>query len=169
MRRSGQTRRWVSMSAAFVVLVSAAISWVAPAGAVDAPIYAGISIDGATGDWAGVPSTTMTLIRPGATTERIVNGLEWKAVHDDAYVYFLFLVTDDYDYNATNHDLSAAVAILFQIDSAATPDMGGGNGNVDIWHWELDCGPGVLSGYSLGGGNDPACNFDDEWASSISI
>jgi len=159
---------WKRVLLATVLFVSATIALAAPAAAVAAPIRTGITIDGLVGDWAGIPSTTTTLIRPLATTERMVNGLEWKVAHDDANIYFLFLVNDDYDYNATNHDLSAAVAVLFQIDPAATPDMGGGNGNVDLWHWELDCGPGVLSGFNLMSGNDPQCNLDDEWANSTS-
>ena len=127
--------------------------------------FGGIVVDGLAGDWAGVPGTTLTIIRPLATTERMVDGLTLKVAYDDANIYVLLMINDDYDYNATNHDASAAIAVLWQIDPLATPDMGGGNGNVDVWHWELDCGPGVLSGYYLGSGNDPDCNLDDEWAS----
>jgi hypothetical protein len=41
-------------------------------------------------------------------------------------------------------------------------------GKVDIWHWELDCGPSVMSGGVTGipGGNDPPCNLDDEWSTT---
>ena len=135
---------------------------------VSIPKYNGIVVDGLVGDWAGIPATNLTLIRPLATTERIVDGLSLKLAYDDANIYVLAMIKDDFDYNATDHTQSGSLAVLWQIDPAATPDMGGGNGNVDIWHWELDCGPGVLSGYNLGSGNDPACNLDDEWASSIS-
>ena len=66
-----------------------------------------------------------------------------------------------------DHFRSAALAVLWQIDPAATPEMGGGLGNVDIWHWELDTGPGVpAGGPDYASGNDPQGNFDDEWASS---
>ncbi|MEE9198713.1 MAG: ethylbenzene dehydrogenase-related protein [Dehalococcoidia bacterium] len=38
---------------------------------------------------------------------------------------------------------------------------------VDIWHWELDCGPGELSGGNdAPSGNDPDCNFDDEYSTT---
>ena len=38
-------------------------------------------------------------------------------------------------------------------------------GVVDIWHWELDCGPGEMTGGGdRGSGDDPECNFDDEYA-----
>lgn len=40
-------------------------------------------------------------------------------------------------------------------------------GLVDIWHWELDCGPGeVAGGGGIPGGNDPNCNLDDEYATT---
>ncbi len=134
---------------------------------VSARKYDGIVVDGLVGDWAGITGTTLTLIRPFATTERLVDGLTLKVAYDDANIYVLAMVSDDFDYNATDHERSGSIAILWQIDPAATPDMGGGNGNVDIWHWELECGPGVPSGYNLSGGDDFACGFDDEWASSI--
>jgi len=149
-----------------LVLVSAVMLPASADVSVNATKFHGIVIDGFADDWSTIPGTTMTLIRPLATTERIVDGLTLKVAYDDANIYVLVLVQDDYDYNATNHDLSPALAVLWQIDSAATPDMGGGLGNVDLWHWELDCGAGVLSGYNLLSGNDPDCNLDDEWSSS---
>jgi hypothetical protein len=45
--------------------------------------------------------------------------------------------------------------------------MGGGAGYVDIWHWELDTGPGVVAGFNLQSGDDPVGNLDDEYALSI--
>lgn len=134
---------------------------------ITAQKYEGITVDGLTGDWSGVSGTTVTMIRPFATADRMT--AEVKIAYDDANIYVLLLVNDDYDYNATDHDKSAAVAVLFQIDSAATPDMGGGKGNVDIWHWELDQGPGVVVGFNLTSGNDPIGNLDDEWANSTSF
>ncbi|MFQ5836585.1 MAG: ethylbenzene dehydrogenase-related protein [Candidatus Bathyarchaeia archaeon] len=44
--------------------------------------------------------------------------------------------------------------------------MGGGNGYVDMWHWELDVGPGVVAGFNLDSGNDPVGNLDDEYSLS---
>jgi len=166
--RRRKSNTWM-LAAALVTTLTLGLVAVPPTAAdvsVNADKYAGIVIDGQTGDWAGIPGTTMTIIRPLATTERLTNALTVKLAYDDANVYVLVTVNDDFDYNATDHDFSAALAVLWQIDPAATPDMGGGLGNVDIWHWELDCGAGVLSGYNLTGGNDPDCNLDDEWSSS---
>lgn len=46
-------------------------------------------------------------------------------------------------------------------------------GMVDIWHWELECAAGEVSGGATSGpgegsdpGNDEVCNFDDEWATA---
>ena len=40
-------------------------------------------------------------------------------------------------------------------------------GMVDIWHWELDCGPGLVSGGNdTPSGNDPDCNLDDEYSTT---
>ncbi len=139
---------------------------------VTAEKYTGITIDGQIGDWAGVPGTKITLIRPSITTERITDGLELRTAYDDSNIYILVLISDDYDYNATDHHNSAAIAVLFAIDDAATPEMGGGNGYVDIWHWELDQGPGVVVGFNLveepgREGNDPIGNLDDEYSLSV--
>lgn len=152
-----------------IALAALVVPLSAPASAdvsVSAPKTFGIVVDGQVGDWANVPGTTLTMIRPNATSERLENALTIKVAYDDAYIYVLATVVDDYDYNATDHDLSPALAVLWRIDAAARVDMGGGRGNVDIWHWELDCGAGVQSGFYLRSGNDPACNLDDEWASS---
>lgn len=129
--------------------------------------HTGITIDGLTGDWDGVPGTTITLVRPYATDQRIEDGLEIKVAYDDSNIYVLAVISDDFDYNATDHGNSAAIAVLFAIDDAATPDMGGGKGYVDIWHWELDLGPGVVTGFNLESGNDPAGNLDDEYSLSV--
>lgn len=164
-------RTWLRTSVAILwIALALAVAPSEPAAAdvsVSAGEFAGIVIDGLVGDWESITGTTLTMIRPLATAERIVNGLTLKLAYDDANIYVLAVVQDDFDYNATDHMQSGSVAVLWQIDQAATPDMGGGNGNVDLWHWELDCDAGVLSGYSLTSGNDPACNLDDEWASSI--
>jgi hypothetical protein len=120
-----------------------------------------------TGDWAGVPGTTITLVQPYATDQRIEDGLEIKVAYDDSNIYVLAVISDDFDYNVTEHHNSAAIAVLIAIDDAATPDMGGGKGYVDIWHWELDVGPGVVTGFNLASGNDPVGNLDDEYSLSV--
>ena len=129
--------------------------------------HTGITIDGLTGDWAGVPGTTITLVQPYATDQRIEDGLEIKVAYDDSNIYVLAVISDDFDYNVTEHHNSAAIAVLIAIDDAATPDMGGGKGYVDIWHWELDVGPGVVTGFNLASGNDPVGNLDDEYSLSV--
>lgn len=133
---------------------------------IDVERHSGITIDGLIGDWSGIPSETITLIRPLATSQRLTDGLELRAVYDDSNIYILVMIADDYDYNATDAHKSASVAVLFPIDEAATPDMGGGKGYVDIWHWELDTGPGILTGFNLESGNDPIGNLDDEYSFS---
>ncbi len=132
----------------------------------NANVFHGIVVDGLADDWASIPGTTLTMIRPLATSERLTDALTVKVAYDDANIYVLVLMEDDFDYNATaDHHLSGALAVLWQIDAAATPDMGGGLGNVDIWHWELDSGPfEPAGGPTVGTGNDPEGNFDDEWA-----
>ncbi|MDP2675122.1 MAG: ethylbenzene dehydrogenase-related protein, partial [Dehalococcoidia bacterium] len=93
-----------------------------------------------------------------------------KVATDDENIYVLLEVPDAFDYNPAEHDFSAAMAVMFRIDDAAPASMGveledleASLGVVDIWHWELDCGPGEMSG---GGdtGDDPECNLDDEYA-----
>jgi hypothetical protein len=92
---------------------------------------------------------------------------------DSESVYVLVEIEDDYDYVPDDHGLSAAMAVMFRTDDPAAPHMGTTEenqrkslGKVDIWHWVLDCGPGVVSGGVTGirGGNDPQCNLDDEYA-----
>jgi hypothetical protein len=129
--------------------------------------HTGITIDGLIGDWDGVPGTTITMIQPMSTDNRMVDGLELRVAYDDANIYVLAIISDDFDYNVTHHHNSAALAVLFAVDEAATPEMGGGAGYVDIWHWELDTGPGVVAGFNLLSGNDPVGNLDDEYALSI--
>ncbi|MFW9890251.1 MAG: hypothetical protein ACFFER_18865, partial [Candidatus Thorarchaeota archaeon] len=129
-----------------------------------APKYSGIVVDGLADDWDGVDGIDLTLIRPMASSERLEDGLTLKVAYDDANIYVLAMIHDDFDYNETEGHDSGSVAILFQIDENARVDMGGGLGNVDIWHWELEDGPGVPAGgpnYQSGKG---AGGFDDEWA-----
>ncbi len=164
-----QNRKRMLVAIPFLVLFAAAFSVASVKADVEisAVKHTGITIDGLTGDWAGIPGTKITLVRPYATDQRIVDGMEVRMAYDDSNLYVLILVTDDYDYNATHHHNSAALAVLFAVDEAATPDMGGGKGYVDIWHWELDVGPGVVTGFNLLSGNDPVGNLDDEYSLSI--
>ncbi len=139
-----------------------------------------ITVDGNDSDWAGIEGTTVTLEQI-----EIPAGVDWdepgpldpidvvlKVATDTDNVYVLLEVPDDYDFVADDHGLSAAMAIMFPVEVEAGPHMGAvdddlevGLGMVDIWHWELDCGPGELSGGGgIAGGDDPSCNLDDEYA-----
>ena len=117
--------------------------------------HTGITIDGLIGDWAGVPGTKVTMIQPMSPDNRIVNGVELRVAYDDSYIYTLVIISDDFDYDPADHRRSAALAVLFAIDEAATPEMGGGAGYVDIWHWELDTGPGVVAGFTMNESDKP--------------
>ena len=145
-------------------------------------VSASITVDGDTSDWGAIPVTEVVLqqIRPIPGVEMgqvgpIEVGL--RVAVDGERVYVLMEVLDDYDYDPEDHGLSAAMAVMFRIDDPAAPHMGTTEenqkrslGKVDIWHWELDCGPGEMSGGGAGirGGNDPRCNLDDEWAETPS-
>ena len=141
---------------------------------------ANITVDGDTFDWAGIPATTVNL-----TQLAPIPGVEWGEVGDievdlrfavnDERVFVLMEVPGDFLYNPADHHLSPALAVMFRIEEPAAPHMGtteedqqSSLGKVDIWHWELDCGPGELSGGGTGivGGNDPPCNLDDEWSTT---
>ncbi|MFV2069219.1 MAG: ethylbenzene dehydrogenase-related protein, partial [Pirellulales bacterium] len=139
-----------------------------------------ITVDGDDSDWAGIQGTTVTLEQI-----EIPEGVDWdepgpldpvdvvlKVATDSDNVYVLLEVPDDYDFVADDHNLSPALAVMFLIDPEAGPHMGAtdedletGLGMVDIWHWELDCAAGVLSGGGgVTGGDDTNCNLDDEYA-----
>ncbi|MEE8370317.1 MAG: ethylbenzene dehydrogenase-related protein [Dehalococcoidia bacterium] len=138
-----------------------------------------ITVDGDNSDWADISGLNLTLEQ-----FEIPAGSDWeydsvapkaatlKVAADGENLYVLVEVDDSFDYVADDHGLSAVIAVMFRIDEPAEPHMGSGAddfeaglGMVDIWHWELDCGPGELSGGGdLGSGNDPDCNLDDEYS-----
>lgn len=141
-----------------------------------APTGVSITLDGKMGDWGGVPGLQVPLSAiptdfrddPWAAGDFTAT---LKVATDATNIYVLVAVPDGYSYVADDHRLSPAIGVEWQIGAAATPQMAGAgadlstsSGMVDIWHWELDCGPGLLSGGSFPTGNDPACNLDDEYA-----
>ncbi len=143
-----------------------------------------ITVDGDASDWADVARTTVTLEQYDTSILEADEAAEVGpvdpidvqiAVANDAdNVYVLVEVPTPYDYVADDAHLSPALAVESWIDPATAVHMGAeeedlltSTGMVDIWHWELECGPGVLTGgQGVAGGNDEACNFDDEYATT---
>ena len=145
-----------------------------------------ITVDGDTADWSAIEGATVMLeqIRLDNLDPSIASEIDFGPVDpidvtfrvatDDENIYVLLEVPGGFYYNPEDHALSASVAVMFQIDDPAAPHMGAEEpdldaslGMVDIWHWELDCGPGEISGGAgVAGGDDPACNLDDEFSTT---
>jgi hypothetical protein len=145
-----------------------------------------ITIDGDAADWAEVEPTTLSLTQldlsllPPEQADEIEFGVVdpidvgFRVANDAENLYLLVEVPTPYDYVADDHNLSPALAVQARIVPDASTHMGSADddlfvstGMVDIWHWELDCGPGELSGgQGVAGGDDPACNFDDEFSTT---
>ena len=140
-----------------------------------------ITVDGDDSDWADIEGATFEMeqieVPEGSDIEFdpvAPKDATLKVASDGTNIYVLVEVDDTFDYVADNHDLSAAMAVMFRIDDPAPAHMGAAEkdlevslGMVDIWHWELDCGPGQVSGgKGVTGGDDPACNLDDEFATT---
>ena len=143
-----------------------------------------ITVDGDASDWSAIEGATIKLeqlrlenLDPAQAAEIKFGPLDpidvtLKVASDAKNVYVLFEVPDDFDYDPADHNKSASLAVMFRIDAPAAPHMGAEEpdidqslGIVDIWHWELDCGPGIVSGgKGVAGGDDPACNLDDEYS-----
>ena len=143
-----------------------------------------ITVDGDASDWSAIEGATIKLeqlrlenIDPAQAAEIKFGPLDpidvtFKVASDAKNLYVLFEVPDDFDYDPADHNKSASLAVMFRIDAPAAPHMGAEEpdidqslGIVDIWHWELDCGPGIVSGgKGVAGGDDPACNLDDEYS-----
>ena len=139
-----------------------------------------ITVDGNPADWTGIAGLDLTLEGiKGIETPVESKQATIRAAHDDRFVYTLFEVQDDYNWNAEDAHVSAASALMWAVVSEAGAHMGPEDaegkgpslGMVDIWHWELKCAAGKQSGGEVSGpgegkdpGNDSGCNFDDEWA-----
>ena len=148
------------------------ISVVPGAAPMRAPTLGQYTIDGDPADWAAVPAFDVPLVSldgSRATTAQL------QVDFDDENIYVLVSVDDDFNATPFDHKGSGSIAVQWAIDPGAGPHMGtdGVNiftstGAVDLWHWEIDCDAGVLSGGidRTEDGNDPACNFDDEFATT---
>ena len=147
-----------------------------------------ITVDGADTDWADVKGATIALkqidvskLDPAQVTDMEIDpgklpdtSATLKVATDAKNIYVLVEVEDGFDYNPDplQHNFSPSLGVMFRIDSEATAHMGVEEedletslGVVDIWHWELDCGPGQMAGGGgVAGGDDPECNLDDEFA-----
>ncbi|MDK1292916.1 MAG: hypothetical protein QGM46_11390, partial [Actinomycetota bacterium] len=143
-----------------------------------APVGA-TTADGVLSDWSDIVGLALTLKPIVADADKGIDNNEAtiKMAHDGENIYALFTVDDDYNWNAEDYHLSAAIAVMFPIGTAGAAmgadDEKGENstGMVDIWHWELECLGDVESGGLVNPqgegkspGNDAPCNFDDEWA-----
>ena len=149
----------------------------APTGIAFVASAATITVDGDASDWADIPGAVVPLQHIQRIPGKEMGDLApldatFKVAVDSERVYVLLEVPDDYDFDPDDGRLSAAMAVMFRIDPPAAPHMGAEEENqkkslgmVDIWHWELDCGAGqVAGGGGVAGGNDRACNLDDEYA-----
>lgn len=145
-----------------------------------------ITVDGDTSDWSAIEGATVNLeqirldnLDPSVAAEIDFGPVDpvdvtFKVATDDEDIYVLFEVPGGFNYKPDDHNLSAAVAVMFRIEDPAAPHMGAEEpdldaslGMVDMWHWELDCAPGAVSGGAgVAGGDDPACNLDDEYSTT---
>ncbi len=141
--------------------------------ALQAPA-ASITVDGDPADWTGVPALDVTLEAIEGVDAASVDAAV-QVAHDGDNIYVLFTVIDDYNWEEGDAHVSASPNVMWAIDSGAGPHMGAEEpdrktslGMVDLWHWEIECGPGTEQGGAASAdsddGNDPDCNFDDEWA-----
>lgn len=147
-----------------------------------------IVVDGSAADWSSIQGATVSIeqirldnLDPAEAAELDFGPLDpinvtFKVATDQNNIYVLFEVPGGFNYDAADHNKSASVTVMFRIDQPAEPHMGAdepdidnGLGMVDMWHWELDCGPGLESGGGdIAGGDDPACNLDDEYSTNPS-
>ena len=142
---------------------------------------AAIIVDGDVSDWDGIAGLDLTLEPTvGESASELEASL--KVAHDDEFIYVLFEVEDDFNWSDLDPHFAGAPAVMWPVDAAAGPHMGGddptgepGLGMVDIWYWRLECPIGQQQGGAVSGpgagdpGNDDACGFDDEWATNPEV
>ncbi|MBK5269027.1 MAG: hypothetical protein JJE47_16525 [Acidimicrobiia bacterium] len=140
-------------------------------------VVASITVDGDASDWDSIAGLDMVL-EPIEGEGVTPHDASVKVAHDDEFLYVLMTIDDDYDWVADQLHLTGAPSVMWAIESEAGPHMGTdaedgegpSMGMVDIWHWELQCALGESQGGAVSSvdevapGNDPACNFDDEFA-----
>ncbi len=147
---------------------------------VEAPVAA-ITVDGDPADWEGISGVEFTM-GPIVGEEAPPRDGGVKVAHDDSFIYVLFTVVDDFEWSDIDPRLSGAPAVMWPIDQAAGPHMGGEDpsgypalGMVDVWYWRLECPAGEEQGGAVHGpgsgdpGNDGTCNLDDEWSTEPEV
>ena len=140
-------------------------------------VAASITVDGDAADWEAIAGLEMVL--EPIQGEGVENkNATVKVAHDGEFLYVLMTVEDDYNWNADDPHLSASPSVMWAVQPEAGAHMGTDQldgsgpslGMVDIWHWELECAIGENQGGAVATiddakpGNDPGCNFDDEFA-----
>lgn len=165
----------------------------APASGVPGPAAIGITaaaatiaVDGDVADWAAIQGATVNLeqirlanLDPEQAAEIQFGAVppvdvSLKVATDAEAIYLLVEVPGVFTYNAEDLHLTPSLAVQFRIDDPAGSHMGADEadlyasmGMVDLWHWELECAAGTASGgKGIPGGDDPDCNFDDEFATT---
>jgi hypothetical protein len=146
---------------------------------IEAPV-ATITVDGNPSEWNEVAGFDVVL-EPIEIANVSPMPATIKVAHDGTSVFVLFAVADDFNWSPEDPHLSGAPAVMWSMEMAAGPHMGGddpsgrpGLGMVDIWYWRLECPAGQPSGGAVSGpgdgdpGNDGACGLDDEWATDPS-
>jgi hypothetical protein len=185
LRLAGRHRAHLVLSSFAVALAALVCAALVTSGAeaqaqrsITAPNGVSITLDGAMGDWSGISGIQVPLEpipeelnEEGSAADPLTATL--KIATTDTDIYVLVAVPDGYSYDPDNHHLSPALGVEWLVDPGAGPGMGtlepdftDSGGLVDIWHWELDCGPGEISGGNFPTGNDPTCNLDDEYATA---
>lgn len=139
-----------------------------------------ITVDGDGSDWAAIVGLDLTLNPIKGEDQIQPKAASVKVAYDSQFVYMLFTVQDDYNWDPAEH-MSASAAVMWAIDQAAGTGMGSDAdakdsndqydslGMVDIWHLEPTCDPGEPLGGAVSGastsGADDACGYTDEFAS----
>ncbi|HEY4606646.1 MAG TPA: hypothetical protein VIH55_03275, partial [Acidimicrobiia bacterium] len=93
-----------------------------PVRELEAPA-ATITVDGDPADWDGVAGLDLSLEAiEGEDVEPLTATVQ--VAHDDEFVYVLFQVEDDYNWNAEDAHLSGSSAVMWRIDAEAGEHMG---------------------------------------------
>jgi mono/diheme cytochrome c family protein len=111
---------------------------------------ASITVDGDPADWDGIEGLELTLVPIEERPDVAPVPAAIKVAHDGLSLFVLFAVEDDFDWSDVDPRLTGAPGVMWAIEDAAGPHMGGedpsgepGLGLVEIWYWRLECEMGV--------------------------